>query len=151
MWILRFHIEPLRQGETHFIGIGGNVGWIHEGNVARFAADSANEVIQKLGLDNVTQLMTAEIEVALHGGRPEINGGLDVASAQRFMADAGRSAICAGKVGFLAAGVERFAQCDFGNDAPTAAYEGQRKMRVQIEPAHVANVEAKFRAPKVAD
>ena len=60
------------------------------------------------------------------------------------MTDSRRTRVHASEVRDLAGGVEGMAQRDLRDDAPSTSREGKREMRIEIEAAHVANMEAEL-------
>ena len=126
---------------------------VDEEHVAGLRADAADVAVGQLGLDDVAHdaVPAGEDKVALEGGRADVEGGLDIDAVERIVADGGNAVAQVGEVGNLADGVGGEAQCAFGNDAPSAGVEGKREMRIEVDAADVAGVEAGLRAAEVAE
>lgn len=90
-------------------------------------------------------------KVALDGRRTYIDRELGIDTVKRIVTDGRYAMAQVGKVGNLADGVGRGAKGAFGYKAPAARMERQREVRIDVDTAHVARVEAGFGASEVTD
>ena len=89
---------------------------------------------------------TGQRKVAFDGRRLDVHGGLYIGAVERIVADGRDAAPGACEVGVLADGVGGGAYRGLGNHIPAACREWYGKVRIEVEAAHVAGVEAGLRA-----
>ena len=47
-------IEALGEGVADFVGVGGDIGWVNEGDVAGLLANATHEPVSQFRLEDVT-------------------------------------------------------------------------------------------------
>ena len=124
-----------------------------EQHIAGLGADAAHKSVSELRLDDVAQLAVPAIEgkIPLQRRRTDVDRGFEIGAVERIVAEVGSAAIGASQIGYLAAGIEGVAHGNLRDHAPAAADDGQREVRVNVDTADVARVEAGLRAAQMAD
>ena len=83
-----------------------------------------------------------ERKVAFHSRRPQIHRGFKIGPVQRIVADGWNTAVGAEQVRCLADGICSLTQRSFGHHVPAASRQRQGEVRIEIDAAGVARMEA---------
>ena len=124
--LIRWDAEKaLGERKAHFIGIGGDVGGVHQQHILSLLADAGNVAVSDLRLDGVAQLPVpaGDREIALQDRCPQIDGGFKIEAVERVVADGGNPAVGVFPVRCLADRVRSLAQRRLGQHTPAAAGE----------------------------